>query len=128
MKIFCCLLLFTIQACHPSKKQQVSDADIVVENNHVTDSLPECLQSMVKTYLSEPMLYPPRKIYSYRYNNNLVYFVTPPCCDFFSELYDSSCVLIANPDGGITGKGDGRAPDFFNSRTDEKLLWMDTRK
>lgn len=91
------------------------------------DSLPSCLQQLSNRYTQEVRMNPPRKIYSYRYKDSLVYYVTAPCCDFFSDLYNTSCELIAHPDGGITGKGDGRLPDFHSLKTAEKLLWEDKR-
>lgn len=78
--------------------------------------------------MAEEKQNPPRQIFQYSYHNQTVYYVTPPCCDFFSELYDSNCNIIAYPDGGITGKGDGRAADFAEVRKDEKLIWKDDRK
>lgn len=92
------------------------------------DKLPVCLQKLVKSFLEEDVQNPPRKIYSYIYKGNLVYYVTPPCCDFFSDLYDSQCKLIAHPDGGITGRGDGRARDFTEIKSQEKLVWEDLRR
>lgn len=89
--------------------------------------LPACLQKLVKGFLEEEVQNPPRKIYSYTYNGNLVYYVIPPCCDFFSDLYDAQCKLIAHPDGGITGRGDGRARDFIQTKSNEKLVWEDVR-
>lgn len=89
--------------------------------------LPACLQKLVKGFMEEDVQNPPRKIYSYTYNGNLVYYVTPPCCDFFSDLYDAQCKIIAHPDGGITGRGDGRAKDFIETRSQEKLVWEDVR-
>ena len=70
---------------------------------------------------------PTTKIYSYLYKGKKVYYVTAPCCDFFSDLLDADCNLIGHPDGGITGRGDGKMPDFHKSRTDEKLVWEDPR-
>lgn len=92
------------------------------------DSIPVCVQQMIKKYREEEKQNPPRQIYQYRYHDKIVYYVTPPCCDFFSELYDSNCMLIAYPDGGITGKGDGRASDFMDVKKNEKLIWKDERK
>lgn len=91
------------------------------------DSLPTCLQQLSTRYTQEVRMNPPRKIYSYRYRDSLVYYVTAPCCDFFSDLYNTRCELIAHPDGGITGKGDGRLPDFHSLKKVEKLLWEDKR-
>lgn len=45
-----------------------------------------------------------------------------------SRLFDENCNRICAPDGGKTGKGDGKCPDFFEKRTDEKLVWKDERK
>ena len=91
------------------------------------DSLPSCLQQLSTRYMQEVRMNPPRKIYSYRYKDSLVYYVTAPCCDFFSDLYNTRCELIGHPDGGITGKGDGNMPDFHEQKTNEKLLWEDKR-
>lgn len=83
---------------------------------------------MIEQIKKEEVQNPPKKIYSYLYKGKTVYYVTAQCCDFFSDLYDEDCKLIAHPDGGITGKGDGRARDFVDTRRDEKLVWEDSRK
>ena len=46
-----------------------------------------------------------------------------PCCDFFNEVYDDKCNYLGAPDGGFTGKGDGKIPDFFEEAKSEKLVW-----
>jgi hypothetical protein len=89
---------------------------------------PACVQQLISQMKAEPVQNPPASIYSYTWHKTTVYYVPAKCCDFFSDLYDSTCKIIAHPDGGITGKGDGKAPDFFDTRTNEKLLWKDTRK
>ena len=83
---------------------------------------------MIKGFEKEEKQNPPRKIYRYTYKGKTVYYVTPPCCDFYSDLYDSTCKLIGHPDGGFTGKGDRRMPDFHTSKSNEKLIWEDKRK
>lgn len=60
-------------------------------------------------------------------HRNAVYYVPPICCDVSAELYDRNGSLICSPDGGIAGDGDGKCPDFFDARTDEKRVWADTR-
>ena len=92
------------------------------------NGVPACIDKLISTYRSEEIKNPPRKVYSYTYMGKTVYYVPAICCDFFSDLYDNSCTLIAHPDGGITGKGDGRAADFMKARSNEKLIWEDTRK
>ena len=56
-------------------------------------------------------------------------FITllPRCCDIFSDLYDASGNVIGHPDGGITGQGDGRVPDFPAQRENERIVWKDQR-
>jgi hypothetical protein len=46
----------------------------------------------------------------------------------FGELFDESGILLCAPDGGITGRGDGRCPDFFDERREELRVWADNRQ
>ncbi len=98
------------------KQQQVVSIDTI-----------SCVDELIKKFSAEEKMNPPRSIYRYTYNNDMVYFVPAPCCDFFSDLYDSKCNLIAHPDGGFTGRGDGKITDFFQRRSNEKLIWEDER-
>ena len=63
----------------------------------------------------------------YEYQGNIVYYVPPQCCDQFSQLYDSNGKLICAPDGGFSGRGDGKCPDFSRVRKNKVLIWQDTR-
>jgi hypothetical protein len=54
--------------------------------------------------------------------------VPPYCCDFFGDLYDSSCTLICHPDGGFTGNGDGQCGELKESLKDGNLIWKDLRE
>ncbi|MEJ8757530.1 hypothetical protein WG947_11005 [Pontibacter sp. H259] len=71
---------------------------------------------------------PPAKIYRYTYNNQEVYYLTSRCCDIPSKLFDKSGNQLCEPDGGITGRGDGRCTDFAEKRTKETLIWEDKRE
>lgn len=95
---------------------------------HITKFQPSCVEALITKLKQEERTIPVASVYSYKYNGRTVYFVPAPCCDFFSVLYDDSCKVIAHPDGGITGRGDGRAKDFFETRTDEVKIWEDDRK
>lgn len=112
-------------SCRSTKKNTVvaREHEVVAANR-----LPGCIQSMIEKFKAEERQNPPRQIFAYQYKGQTVYYVTAPCCDFFSELYDSTCLLMAQPDGGFTGRGDGRAPDFADLRTQERLIWKDERK
>ena len=88
---------------------------------------PAWLDGLVRRLSREPVTSPPSSVTEYQYKGQTVYFVPQQCCDIFSDLYDVDGNLIGHPDGGITGRGDGRVPDFFNERTGERLIWKDDR-
>jgi hypothetical protein len=88
---------------------------------------PGWVDSLITKYSAEPVGNPPQSIWQYRYNGAIVYFVPAQCCDQYSNLYDLSGTVIAHPDGGITGTGDGRCADFVKTATDPVLIWRDPR-
>ena len=62
---------------------------------------------------------PTLEIWQHEYQGETVFFLptsSQDCCDSFSRLYDADGNLICYPDGGITGIGDGRCPNFVSSR------------
>jgi len=109
------LLVFSLLFLHCERK-----------NNLVETT--DCLNDKIEEILADGVWNPPAKIYSYKYKEHTVYYVPARCCDFPSILYDENCNIICNPDGGFSGGGDGRCNDFFDLRSDEKLIWEDTRK
>jgi hypothetical protein len=70
---------------------------------------------------------PPLSIWQYRYKSQTVYYFPPQCCDIPSTLLDEKQNRICSPDGGMTGNGDGKCTDFFKIRTEQKLVWRDSR-
>ncbi|MBI4297681.1 MAG: hypothetical protein HY676_04040 [Chloroflexi bacterium] len=76
----------------------------------------------------EPVVNPPASIIQYEYKDQVVYYVPPRCCDIFSDLYDANGNLLGHPDGGITGRGDGKFPDFLQERKGELVVWQDERE
>ena len=71
---------------------------------------------------------PPARVYRYIYKEQEVYYLTSRCCDIPGKVYDVEGNLLCEPDGGITGQGDGRCPDFAETRTNETLIWEDKRE
>ncbi|MBK7376939.1 MAG: hypothetical protein IPJ02_15760 [Chitinophagaceae bacterium] len=65
----------------------------------------------------------PQRVTEYSYKGKKVYYVAMPCCDFFNEVYDDTCNLLGSPDGGFSGRGDGKLPDFFTEAKNEKPVW-----
>jgi hypothetical protein len=90
-------------------------------------SNPKWVDQLIGTFEGEPMGNPPHSILRYEYKGQEVYFIPAQCCDQYSKLYDASGSLLCAPDGGFTGKGDGRCSDFISLRTDETLIWRDPR-
>ncbi|WP_231403080.1 DUF6970 domain-containing protein [Hymenobacter guriensis] len=70
---------------------------------------------------------PKARILSYRLDGQLVYYFNAPCCDQYSTLYSAKGTVLCRPDGGFTGRGDGKCPDFEKKRTEERLVWEDPR-
>ena len=96
-------------------------------NKENSNKIPVCIKEMIEGIKSENVWNPPAEIWRYKYNGQTVYYILPRCCDIPSILLDENCNTVCSPDGGITGRGDGSCSDFFDRRSDEKLIWKDKR-
>ena len=92
-----------------------------------TTARPAWLKARIKAVLDERKRNPIIRILRYSYGGQTVYYVSAPCCDQYSDVLDTKGKLVCHPDGGITGKGDGKCPDFEKNKTNEKLVWQDPR-
>ncbi|GAB2460332.1 hypothetical protein GCM10011375_10720 [Hymenobacter qilianensis] len=92
-----------------------------------TTRQPAWLKERIRKILAEEPTNPPVQVFRYLYNDQVVYYETAPCCDFFTTLYAADGKIICQPDGGITGKGDGKCSDFLQKRSRERLIWQDPR-
>ncbi len=141
------ILVVSILSCGPAKTGQTSektdsvkipvltgqpDKDSVLiqttkDTTPVTakelKALPTCIKNKIDSFKVAQKHEQPQKIVEYLYKGKKVYYVVMPCCDFFNEVYDDKCKLLGSPDGGFTGKGDGKLPDFFKEVSKEKILW-----
>lgn len=52
------------------------------------------------------------RISLYTYRGDRVLYVQPVGADVFNSVYTWSGQLLGAPDGGLTGHGDGRLPDW----------------
>ena len=128
MKLINIILFSIFLGCHPSAKTAAPVEKTDLGKKEVADSLPVCVKSLIEKFKSEEKTNPPRQILSYTFRDKIVYYVPPVCCDQFSDLYNDSCRLMGHPDGGFTGRGDGKFKDFREGKTNERLLWADERK
>jgi len=117
MKVFIIYGLIVAAAgmCHKNK------------NCGAPTDIPTCIQARINEIKKEPKWNPPASINEYLYNGQKVYLITADCCDQFISLVDGSCNAICAPSGGITGKGDGKCPDFDEKAKHLRLIWKDDR-
>ncbi len=95
--------------------------------NHQNETIPEWLSQFIEKEKAGPPANPPAKVFSYTFRSETVYYIPPRCCDIPGRLYDRAGKQLCLPDGGMSGAGDRKCPDFFNERKAEKLIWKDTR-
>lgn len=85
--------------------------------------MPACLEAKIKAMAADPNEGSPISIIRYTYKQETVYYMASPCCDKFNVVYDSACNILGHPDGGFTGRGDGKMPDFRKEAINEKVIW-----
>jgi hypothetical protein len=118
----CCLLL-AAPACHSSAPSPAAEP----APPRAAPMHPPIVEQLIARQLAQPKKNPPGSLWHYTYRGQSVYYVPPSCCDVESELHAGDGTVLCRPDGGMTGRGDGKCPDFFEVRTDEKRLWADPR-
>jgi hypothetical protein len=87
---------------------------LLLKKKKKQNGLPACIKQKIIAFAKKEKHGQPQ---------NMVYYVTMPCCDFFNKLYNANCNLMGHPDGGITGKGDGKLPGFNIEKIKEKIIW-----
>lgn len=88
---------------------------------------PLWLRQRIQNILAVRKRNPAIRISRYKYEDKTVYYESAPCCDQQSTLYDDQGKVLCHPEGGITGRGDGRCGDFDKRKTNELLVWQDPR-
>ena len=113
MKIYLFILVITALLNNQCRKNKIE--------------LPACVQQKIEEIKKEPKWSPPAEVNEYIYKGRHVFLFTSNCCDQYIMLYDGSCSSICAPGGGITGKGDGKCADFYETAKHVKLVWKDDR-
>ena len=93
-----------------------------------TSASPTWVTALIRQLETEPVANPPAFVARYDYKGQDVYFVPQRCCDIMSILYNSDAAIVCHPDGGLTGKGDGKCADFFAERRNERIVWRDSKR
>jgi len=137
IKLFCIPLAIMLSCGSTKTNQSTAKADSgileepVVMNQRdsavipepAEAALPKCIKAKIDSFKKKEAHEKPQRVVEYTYKGKKVYYVVMPCCDFFSEVYDANCKFLGSPDGGFTGKGDGKLPDFFTEAKNAKLIW-----
>ncbi|MBT8220082.1 MAG: hypothetical protein KJP00_09665 [Bacteroidia bacterium] len=95
------------------------------ENSDILPDLPECVQNLIDVIKDEPVRNPPVMVWEWNTDDTTYYYITSDCCDQFNYLYTTNCEIVCAPDGGITGAGDGKCPEFRD--IEKTLVWEDKR-
>lgn len=106
----------------------VTDRFTLDSDNVAKPIIPDWLTTLIDELSTEPVANPPAQISQYTYNGATVYYLPAKCCDIMSDLYDVNGKVLCNPDGGLTGAGDGQCTDFHDTRKDKVIIWQDNRK
>lgn len=103
-------IVFFFISCTVNKKQGIS-------------GMPPCLVTKIEATTNDAAANQPQSVTQYSYKGTAVFYISAGCCDKFNEVYNSDCDYLGAPDGGITGKGDGKLPGFFADATNKKVVW-----
>ncbi|MBU0534592.1 MAG: hypothetical protein ABIJ82_02740 [Patescibacteria group bacterium] len=95
--------------------------------NPVSFNNPSWVKDLIKKEKSGLATNPPTSLFKCIYNNQKVYYLPSHCCDFPSVVYDNKGNVICSPDGGFTGKGDGKCADFLDTKKNCVIVWEDKR-
>lgn len=88
--------------------------------------VPEWVKNQIEVLKAQPPYRTGKKmIIKYRYQYKDVYYIPADCCDQLNPLYDEFGKKICSPDGGFTGKGDGRCPDFDRKAQTPEIIWQE---
>ncbi|MGI4761015.1 MAG: DUF6970 domain-containing protein [Janthinobacterium lividum] len=123
----------------PPSETFVSDNTVAPTSTNTVDAVPardmrldstarpQWLRNRIQNILSTRKRNPIIRISRYQYQGETVYYESAPCCDQQSVLYDVEGKVLCHPEGGITGKGDGKCANFDKRKTNEQLVWQDPR-
>jgi uncharacterized protein DUF6970 len=127
--VVCLLLPFGVLTLEAQEKAKGHDSPRSGKNTeaHSHNERPAWVETLITSLRAAPVANPPAAIVRYQYKGQRVYYVPPRCCDIPSRLFDEQGEEMCKPDGGRTGRGDGRCRDFFTERQDEHVVWKDER-
>ena len=88
---------------------------------------PDWIKTLIEKEETGEVANPPAFLSRCKYKGRTVYYRSSRCCDIPGILYDENGNVICSPDGGLTGRGDGRCADFHGQKRECEIIWRDTR-
>jgi len=127
IRLFLIPVIVVLSCGSVKKSQSAAGKDSLNETTSAEqagkDSIPPCVRKKIDSFKLKQQHEQPQRVIEYSYKGKKVYYVAMPCCDFFNEVYDDKCNLLGSPDGGFSGRGDGKLPDFAKEAKNEKIIW-----
>jgi hypothetical protein len=125
------LAVLSLNACHlhwglVKHKQVITKEETNIPKEEHAEYIPAWVQNQISVLKANPPYRTGKKmVLKYRYQGMDVYYIPADCCDQLNPLYDAFGKKICAPDGGFTGKGDGRCPDFDRASQSPTIIWME---
>jgi len=88
--------------------------------------VPTCIEQKIRKIKREEVRNPPAQVWEWKVDDKKYYYISSDCCDQYNYLFDDKCNVVCAPDGGISGKGDGKCLNFSTS-IEKTLIWEDNR-
>ncbi len=92
-----------------------------------TEDFPEWVRKMIEKEKAGRVANPPASISRCVYGSRVVYYRPPRCCEIPGILWDENGKFVCSPDGGLTGRGDGKCPHFHAVKKNCAIIWRDSR-
>jgi hypothetical protein len=106
-----------------SQPEGMNQRDSAIIPEAIDATVPTCIKNKIDSFKLKEKHDRPQSVVEYMYKGKKVYYIVMPCCDFFNEVYDGNCRYLGAPDGGFTGKGDGKLPEFTTEAKPGKEIW-----
>ncbi|MFA6049257.1 MAG: hypothetical protein WC792_04940 [Candidatus Micrarchaeia archaeon] len=91
------------------------------------EGTPTAIADVISRQGTLPLANPPATIVQCDYDNKATYYLPPRSPTEMSSLYDADGTILCSPDGGLAGTGDGRCPNYFETRANCNAIWEDPR-
>ena len=102
----------------------MSTAFIACKKVKLEKDVPRCVEKKIRKIANQKEG-SSQAVWEWQTNGQRYYYFIGDCCDQFNYLYDDDCNQICAPDGGFSGGGDGKCPQF--GAIEKTLIWRDER-